>query len=246
MKRRILAGIALPCCLAAACGSTGSTTPDLHGLKGKTADQVLALAEAAMVADAQSFHFVDVTKQGSHSITLIGDDTDRGAQQSLQGDVSALEVLRTPPGGVYVRGAPNALEDALDLSSSTATAYAGKWISLQPGDGPYSTVATALDPQKEVDSYIPVAPLHLVGPRTFRGQQVVGVSGTAPSTAANGSGKTVTLYVPTVAPYTPLGATLTFGSGESSGIEAVVFGKWGEKVYPAAPAGAVPYRSLPR
>lgn len=243
MNRSFLAGLAVPCVLAAACGSS-STGPGTGTLTGKDATEVLALAQAAMTAANQSFHFVDETKQGSSTVTLIGDDTSGGAHQTVEGSISALEVLRTASGGLYVRGASVALERALGLSTTVAAANAGKWISLQPDDAPYTTVAVALDPQKEIESYIPTAPLQLEKPRDFRGRVVIGVTGAAPSSAASGTGKTVTLYVPTKAPYTPLGATLSYGSGSTSGIEAVVFGDWGETINPSAPSGAVPYSSL--
>ena len=80
--------------------------------------------------------------------------------------------------------------------------------------------------------------------RLLHGRRVVGVSGMAPSTAANGTGKTRDLVVPTNPPYTPVGASLTYGSGSTRGLEVAVFGHWGEKILPTAPTGAIPYSTL--
>jgi hypothetical protein len=234
------AGLVAPCCLAAACGSTG---PGTGSLSGKSPGEVLALATKAATADGFSFHFVDESRVGSKTTTLIGDDTKAGADQALSGSGSPLEVERTADGNLYVRGAADALEGALGLSATIAGAHAGAWISLQKADAPYSAVAATLEPQKEFDPFVPASPLHLEAPRQFHGRTVVGVSGSAPP-SAGGSGNVATLYVPTEPPYAPVGATLTFGTGTNRGNEAVVFGRWGQPFAPPAPTGALPFSSL--
>jgi hypothetical protein len=147
-------------------------------------------------------------------------------------------------GDVFVRGAGSALRSALGLSQTTSVTEAGKWISLRAGDAPYSTVTAALEPEQELNTFIPTAPFTLESPRQFHGRTVVGVSGKARSSAAKGSGHTVTLFVPTSAPYTPVGATLSFGSGSGAGVEAVVFNRWGQRIAPPTPSGAIAYSSL--
>jgi hypothetical protein len=228
--------------LATACSSNPS--PDLGALKGKTAATVLSLSQAAVTATASSFHFADETRVGSHVTTLSGYDTNDGADQILGGAAPSLEVLRTAAGGIFVRGAATALQASLNLSAAVAAAHTNSWISLVPGDAPYVTVANTLDPGQELNSFIPAAPLHLEGPRKLHGRTVLAVVGTAAATAANGAGHVATLYVPTKAPYTPVGATLTFGSGSEHGTEVVVFKEWGKRVDPATPTAAVAYSTL--
>ena len=81
-----------------------------------------------------------------------------------------------------------AIRYALCVRNHVATANAGKWISLQPGDTPYQAVTAALAPKAELDAFIPLAPYTLVAPRQFHGRTVVGVSGRPPASVANGTG----------------------------------------------------------
>jgi hypothetical protein len=242
MRLTLLAGLVAPCLLAAACGSSG---PGFGSLNGESPTEILALTTTAITADGFSFHFVDVSRVGAKTTTLTGTDTAAGSDQTLSGSTPSLEVEQRADGSVFVRGAATALQAALGLTSSTATSNAGKWISLQPGDTPYQTVTAALGPKQELDEFVPIAPFTLDAPRVYRGRTVVGVSGSARASAAGGAkGNVVTLYVPTEPPYTPVGATLTFGSGSSAGVEAVVFDRWGQRIDPPVPSGAVAFSSL--
>jgi hypothetical protein len=206
--------------------------------------EILALTTTAITANGFSFHFVDVSSVGSTTTTLTGEDTAAGATQTLTGDVPSLTVDRRSDGSVFVQGQPDALQSALGLSQSIASTQAGKWIELQSSDPPYSAVTAALDPKNELDTFIPVAPFTLQSPRQFHGRTVVGVSGIPRASAANGKGHVVTLYVPTEPPYTPVGATLTFGTGSSAGVEVVIFNRWGQRIDPPVPTGAVAFSSL--
>jgi len=189
-----------------------------------------------------SFHFVDQSRSGSKTTTLIGDDTTTGSIQSLSGAAAALAVVRTAGGTIYVKGSSPALQSALGLSSVTALTVAGKWLSLEASDQPYQSVAAALDPQKEIDSFTPAQPFTESNPRRFHDRMVVGISG--PVSGGTGATHTVTLYVPTEAPYTPVGATLTFGGGSSAGVEAVAFSHWGEQIHPSTPHPSVSFSSV--
>jgi len=241
MRFSLLAGLVAPCCLAAACGNS---SPSFGSLNGESPQEILALTTTAITANGFSFHFVDESRVGSKTTTLVGDDTAAGADQTLSGSAPALEAERRSDGNVYVRGATAALESALGLAPATALANAGRWIALQSGDAPYGAVTAALAPKQELNTFVPEAPYTIEAPRQFHGRTVVGVSGRARASAANGAAHIVTLYVPTESPYTPVGATLTFGSGSGTGVEAVVFNKWGQRIDPPAPTGAVAFSSL--
>jgi hypothetical protein len=241
MRFSVVVGLVAPCCLLAACGGSG---PSAGSLSGESPQEILALTTTAITVTDFSFHFVDVSSVGSRTTTLTGDDTAAGATQTLTGDVPSLTVDRRTDGSVFVRGQAEALQSALGLSQATAATNAGKWIELQSSDAPYSAVTAALAPKNELDTFVPVAPFTVDAPRSYHGRTVVGVSGTARASAANGKGHVVTLYVPTEPPYTPVGATLTFGSGSSAGVEAVIFDRWGQRIDPPVPSGAVPFSSL--
>jgi hypothetical protein len=241
MRISLVVGLVAPCFVAAACGSSG---PSSGSLSGESPQEILRLTTTAITADNFSFHFIDQSRVGSKTTTLVGDDTAAGSDQVLSGTGAALAVERRSDGTIFIRGAASALESALSLSPTAAAAHAGVWISLQPSDAPYTTVLTALGPQQEINTFVPTSPYTLSSPRQFHGRTVVGVSGAARSSAVNGAGHIVTLYVPTEPPYTPVGATLTFGSGSSAGVEAVVFDRWGRRINPPAPSPALAYSSL--
>ena len=92
---------------------------------------------------------------------------------------------------------------------------------------------------------MPTAPYTLEAPKAFHGRTVVGVAGRAWASAVNGTGLLATIYVPTEPPYTPVGATLTFGTGAAAGVEAVVFNHWGQRTNPPLPATVVAFSSRP-
>jgi hypothetical protein len=198
----------------------------------------------AIAASHSSFSFVDESTVGSQTTKLTGDDSHAGADQTVSGSVATLEVVRTTRGNIYLRGAANVLHATLGIPPSTAAANSDHWIVLTPGDTPYSAVASTLEPQKELDSFYPRSPFQLDGPSQFHGRAVLGVKGIAATTAGNTGRHTAIIYVPITPPFSPVGATLTFGSGSGRGLEAVVFGRWGKVVHPPTPNGAVAYSSL--
>jgi hypothetical protein len=239
----MLLGLTATGCLVTSCGSSSN---GFGSLSGKTPQQILTSAAEAIAADHDAFRFVDQSRVGHATTTVIGSDSDLTSEQTLSGAGAALQVERVTDGTIYLRGAAGALVSALGLSQAVATAYAGRWIFLSPSDGPYGPVNGTLNPLPEIDSFFPDPPYELESPRVFHGATVVGVIGHAPASAANGTGHALTLFVPTTAPHTPVGATLTFGTGASSGTEAVVFDHWGEAVQVTAPPAAVAYSTLPR
>jgi hypothetical protein len=241
VHRGVLAGLLIPCFVAGACGGASDGA---GSLSGHTPPQVLNLATRAMAAQKSSFHFVDESRVGSQIIYLRGYDTGSGAEQLVSGAAPELEVERTAAGRLFVRGEAAALEDSLNLSKATAALYTNRWISLQRTDSPYASVASALEPRQEINSYLPVANLTLHGPLQFHGHSVLAVRGAAGAAVAKGTAHTATIYVAAQSPHTAVGATLTFGSGAGQGMEAAVFTEWGKQDSPAAPTASVAYSTV--
>jgi len=201
---------------------------------------VLTLAQQA-ATNEKSFHFIDETGSGSKAQVLSGDISDSTSQEEAKGPNGLLEV-RLVDGTIYVNATASTLVYSLKLSSSTAAAHAGDWISLERTDAPYQTVAKTLEPTAELGAYIPVGGLKIGSPTTLRGKDVLPVSGTAP--ASVGANLIATLYVSTSAPFVPVGGTLSgTGSHKNEG-EVVAFTAWGEQVHPIVPTDAVAYSSL--
>ena len=111
MPRFLLVLTLLLVCLAAACGG-----PSAGALGGKSADQVVQLAEDAAAKEG-SFHFVDQTGTGKDGQILSGDMSDRASEEELKGPNGLLQV-RLVGSMIYVdASSPVVLENALELPS---------------------------------------------------------------------------------------------------------------------------------
>jgi hypothetical protein len=221
--------------VAGACGG-----PAAGGLAGKSASEVLALAQAAAQKEG-SFHFVDQTGTGKNEQRLVGDSASESGEQVVSGPNGRLNV-RLVDSVIYVTGSEAVMGAALKLTNAQAAKYAGKWISLQKTDAPYETVAKALAPSAELTPYTPVGNLRVGNVSTLRGRSVLAVSGGASEQA--GATATATLYVSTSAPFVPVGGSLVGTGAQKGDSEVVAFTAWGERVHPQAPTSATPYSSL--
>jgi hypothetical protein len=220
---------------AAACGGSSA-----GGLSGKSAAEVLSIAEAAAKKGA-SFHFVDQTGTGKDAERLVGDVSNQNGQELLTNPYGSLEV-RLVGATVYVTGNAKSLEVALGMTTAAATKYSDHWISLVAADAPYSAVARAMLPSAELQDYVASGDLVIGQVTTLHKHQVLPVSGTAPSTA---SGKGIaTLYVSTTSPFVPVGGILTGIGTTSSDNEEAAFTAWGETIDYSAPSNSVAYSSI--
>lgn len=235
MRRLYVFPILAVACLAGACGGSSA-----DGLAGKSAAEVIALAQAAAAREG-SFHFIDQTGTGKNEQRLVGDSSANAGEQEVNGPNGVLDA-RLVDLVIYVSGSESVIGSALKLTATDAAAYAGKWISLQTTDAPYQTVAKALEPSAELTPYTPVGNLNVGNVTTLRGQSVVAVSGAASEVA--GAQAIATLYVSTAAPYVPVGGSLVGTGAQKNESEVVAFTAWGEKVRPQVPASSTAYSSL--
>ena len=235
MRRLFLLPFLAVACLACACGG-----PAAGGLAGKSASEVIALAQAAAQKEG-SFHFIDQTGSGKNEQRLVGDSASASGEQEVSGPNGQLDA-RLVDSVIYVTGSEAVIGAALKLTDAEAAKYAGKWISLQKTDAPYETVAKALAPSAELTPYTPVGNLTVGSVSTLRGRSVLAVSGAASEAA--GANATATLYVSTTAPYVPVGGSLVGTGAQKGDSEVVAFTAWGERVRPPAPTTATPYSSL--
>lgn len=227
-----------------------SSGPSEGALEGKTATAITSLSIQAYHRQ-QSVHYV--TK------TIVGKSTtiESGAT-SLSG--SAEEIVTTDGHPVveavlvdhdaYLRGSAAFLKNALNLSSSAATAYEGKWISFQAGQTAYSLVVASLSPTQAIEEFVPQEPnLRLGGATSVAGHGAVAILGSPGPGAqqAPGTTATTTLFVSTTAPYLPLSATiLVVNHGSTKPLEQVasVYGQWNKKLDPVVPKGATPITTV--
>ena len=188
--------------MLAACGGGG---PTAGALAGKTPTQILTLSVKAYHRQP-SVHFVTKTVSNSQTTIEVGAASTTAATESVRaGNAPALDAILVD-NTAYVRAGNAFLEGALQLSATTAAAYAGKWISFHKGDPGYPSIAANLSPGAAILDFVPAEPhLRVAGVTRFSGHAAVVVSGSPQRPATNGIAN-VSLFVSTTAPYLPLGA----------------------------------------
>jgi hypothetical protein len=227
--------------LLSACGG-----PSAGALQGKSAADVVSLSITAF-HHQHSFHFVSKTVDGTQTQIQIGDVSKPSAAESVQsGSHPVLDAVLV--GGVaYLRAGTKLLEGAIGLSDSAATAHSGTWLAIKKGDAAYSEVAGTLSATSAIEFFVPEQPhLRVGGVVTFSGQDALAVEGSSAAAPTNGDVGDITLFVSTVSPFLPLGATLVVKDRTGKVVErdAALFGKWNERVAPTVPRGATPLSSI--
>jgi hypothetical protein len=235
----VVLGVAL---VATACGS-GS--PE-GALAGKSASQIVSTSITAY-HHQQSLRFVTRTVEGAQEQTQLGDVSTTAAAETVRsGKDPVLEAVLVEQ-VAYLQAGTQLLQSVLGLPAAAATAHAGSWISISPGDPAYQSVSSSLTPTAAIQLFVPEEPdLKVVGTTQFNGQQAVAVSGSPGAKAPSGTTASVTLFVSTAAPYLPVGATLVVKSTSGKVVErqASLYGHWNQKVEPVAPKDAIPVSSL--
>ena len=246
LEPRRLLGLAFTALLpltAAACGNGG---PSEGALQGKSATAVISTALRAY-HHQRSVSFVTRTVSNGTTTVQTGATNGTDAIETARSGSELVIQAILVDGVAYVRAIPSFLENGLDLSASTASAYAGKWISLQKGDSQYTHIVVSLSPTEAILQFVPEEPnLKVEGATTVAGIGAIAVSGSPAGTVSPGTTATSTMFVSTTAPYLPISSTLVATDSTGKNIERVVaaFGKWNQKVDPVAPSGATPFASL--
>ncbi len=228
---------------AAACGNSG---PSEGALQGKSATAITSMALKAYHHQL-SVHFVTKTATGGTTTVEAGATSGSAAAETVETNNKLVIQAVLVHGVAYVRAISSYLQNGLHLSASTASAYAGKWISLQKGDAQYSHVVVSLSPTEAILQFVPEEPnLQVAGATVVAGKGAVAVSGSPAGTVSPGTTATSTLFVSTSAPHLPISSILVAKSDNGRNIErvAAVYGKWNQKVDPVAPTGATPFSSL--
>ena len=232
------------------CGAVLTLLAPVSGWAGASgpspnAGQLLTDALTAS-GEAQSVHFVDKATAGKVTQELSGSLSAPMAGEYLSGS-EPLEV-ELINGVIYVSGSMPALESALQLSASQASAAAGKWVVVQQGDSPFQSITPQLTVSGEVDNFLPSRKTVQIGKRTkVHGVAVYPLYGRPSVPLPKGSSGSVALFVPVKAPYRPVGATLVIASSSTKTRlhEEVAFTNWNKSVNLTPPASnTVAFSSL--
>ena len=236
----LIASVASLGLLATSCSSGGSSSTSSAG---SSAASTLITKSQTAVQTAGSVHFVDVTKIGSKSESLIGDIGPSSAQEVLS--VSGSEVLSVVlvSNTIYIKtSSASVLQSALSLSATTAAASVNKWISISSTDKAYSSIAQSLTVNAALSIYYPKSSAASILPsKTVAGVTVTPVTGSSTPSTKTTEQTTVYLNQKTSLPVT---ASLVAKSGSTTETKQAVFTKWGDPITITAPADSVTYASL--
>jgi hypothetical protein len=224
----------------------GGATATAAGAAAK-APSALVAASLAAAAKQNSVHYVATSSLGSQSITIVADAARAKGQQVItirKGKQVGTVAARYDGKAVYFRANTIGLEGYLGMPNNLAPKYSGKWISFSPSQQDFSQIAKSMTITSAIGEISLSAPVKAVSPITVNGTQAVGVTGTTTSLSSSGAKGKATLYM--VASGTPLPVVFTGKGSQKGQTEAgrVAFSRWGERVAPVTPKGAVSAASI--
>jgi hypothetical protein len=184
-----------------------------------------------------SVHYVVSNTSAATRVTIAGDAaSDRGIQHITYrkagrvGHVTVLVVART----AYVRGDAFTLANYMRIPPSSASSWAGKWLSLARTAPDYDAVAEGVRLASTLGELKMPQPYRSVGTATRHGRRVVGVESRF---RRAGHAVRETLYI-------DAGRSLPVEQVGRSGAITMraIFSRWNEPVSVSRPASAIPIR----
>ncbi|HMK63175.1 MAG TPA: hypothetical protein VK386_06115 [Acidimicrobiales bacterium] len=241
----VAAGVAV----GAAVATTGTTGPD------KAAATHLLRASLAAAEKAGSFHYVASSVSSTPfnpssspvSQVTVGDAGVLGGRQMITIAKHTFDVIVTGT-TAFFEGDADAMVDELGVPTSVAHSYAGRWISLVPGDTPYQSVEVAVTTSSALQQNVTFTANEEIPTAKIDGEPVIGLRGPMGKQQGQVAKGTATLYVAARGKHLPVRYVEqgTVGTGQqASKFEfSLAFSAWGEAVSTTAPAGAVAFSSL--
>jgi hypothetical protein len=227
----------------------------------ETPSELVASVYGAALA-AGSFHYVDQQTLGINGASVHQTESgDVGRGEGVQfvsgrlGDSEAIVI-----GSVaYLKGNAAALQVDLLYPLRRADAYANRWISFTPKDGPFQlivrlvlgTTSWTKPTEAPLDS-LPERPNSISRVSTVDGRSVESVTSSIDDVVASTDSSFfghAQVFFPANSPKLPYRLTDDTRGTEAgspfSQQDSATFSKWSEHVKVTLPAGALPYSSLP-
>ncbi len=190
---------------------------------------------------SDAFHYRDVWRADGVSQIVVGDARPSSGSESVSVGSDRFTVVYTGQ-EAYFEGAAAALRDQLGLPPTTASADAGKWISLQQSDGPFPSVEGGVTTSAALAQVL-IAPLAIApAPRTH-GILLTRITGRIPH------GRVVTGWARldlSSRSKLPAAYSAHGSDGGQSWSSTITFSRWGANDAIKIPAGALPFSSLQR
>ena len=243
------AGVLLAPAPSGAATTTATSAPPASSTTAPTVNVAL-LGDALTAAKGeQSVHFVATSGKTGRSETVTESTSPTAGIQrillrtkSATGHVSGVFMNQI----VYFRGDAFGLEGYLGMPATLAGKYAGRWIFFSPATKDYGPIEKTFTLDGAISQINMKGPYRRVT-ATVDGQPAITVTGTMVTKTKKKAKKTkgakVTLAV--AATGTPLPIRFTEKGTPSAGETGTVdFSKWGLKVAPKAPQGAIAASSI--
>jgi hypothetical protein len=227
--------------------SSSNATSNPTSVAGARVARRLERAALKSTIDGGSFHYVShFTQQGQTQVT-VGDAGPASGKQVITIGPDTFTVL-VNGAACYFQGDARQLTEQLGLPQSLATAHAGQWISLAPGDVPYQSVYVAVTTNSALHANIAFAPRQESSPTTRNGYRVLGITGPLTNMVVAGQTQeakgTASLFVTRSRPHLPVEYTESGKIDKVKSKLVMTFSRWGEAVSVTAPPNAVSYSSL--
>jgi hypothetical protein len=214
---------------------------------GAPAARRMVRAALRSTIDGGSFHYVSQFTSQGQTQTTDGDAGSSSGKQviTIGSDTFTVLVIGT---ACYFQGDARQMVAQLGIPVSIATAHAGQWISLSPGDLPYPSVYVAVTTGSALRANIAFAPRLEAGTSRRAGYRGLRITGPMTNEVVNGQTHrargSASLYLTTSLPHLPVQYTQNGKIDKIPSTLVMTFSKWGEVVDVSAPKGAVSYASL--
>jgi hypothetical protein len=229
-------------------GQSPASSPTADPGSASSAAAAKALYNRALAATGASagFHYV-ATSTGVEAQTIVGDAGQANGEQQITfvsnygTEQFTLELVGTT---VYFKGNAPAAEDQIGVTSATVAAVAGKWVSVQSGNGGASGPYSVLQPGITTSSQAKEMPLTATSISTVTGAEGVAtkISGIVPATQGVPAGTGSLVVAPNA--NLPISYTSTVSAGADTLTFTTTFTNWGTAPSVSAPTGAVAWSTL--
>ena len=216
-----------------------SAVGDAAGASAKTITLASELATATADATHEgSVHVAVKFVSDGQAGDLVVDSAAASGQETLKYGKQVVGIVFVN-GVVYITGNSQGLISYFGLPASSGTALSGRWIAFDSGDNGYQTFLSDVALASVLKSVTPTGTLVKEKTTSLLGRKVIAVAGKGPAGEARG-----VLFLQSKANTLPVEAVISNGSGNKAAGEVVTFSRWGEKVNPAVPTGAIPVSTL--
>jgi hypothetical protein len=137
----------------------------------------------------------------------------------------------------YLRGNAVALQDLAGFTATLAASDAGHWIQFSSNNPDFSQVVAGIRSHDVAQEIVMKGPFTLGTPKTIEGIRVDAIRGT--QTLQGHKKMDAILYVKASGSHRVVEEDIVNAKGRPTGVEHIIFSKWGESVRPVAPSAAI-------